>query len=81
VSRGEGSGFPASRRSGYDAGMRVPRQVTLLAFPALGVLAPGALLSAAPVRSFFNPLLPRRADPWILRHSDGFYYFSAPVPE
>lgn len=28
-----------------------------------------------------NPLIPQRADPWILRHSDGQYYFTASVPE
>ncbi len=28
-----------------------------------------------------NPLIPRRADPWIVLHTDGFYYFTASVPE
>ena len=28
-----------------------------------------------------NPLIRQRADPWILRHTDGFYYFIATVPE
>ena len=28
-----------------------------------------------------NPLIPQRADPWIYRHFDGYYYFSATVPE
>ncbi|MBS0664388.1 MAG: glycoside hydrolase family 43 protein [Verrucomicrobia bacterium] len=28
-----------------------------------------------------NPLVRQRADPWILRHSDGYYYFTATVPE
>jgi GH43 family beta-xylosidase len=28
-----------------------------------------------------NPLIPQRADPYILRHSDGYYYFTATVPE
>ena len=27
-----------------------------------------------------NPLVLQRADPWILHHSDGFYYFTASVP-
>jgi GH43 family beta-xylosidase len=27
-----------------------------------------------------NPLIEQRADPWILRHSDGYYYFIATVP-
>ncbi len=28
-----------------------------------------------------NPLIPQRADPFIYRHSDGYYYFTASVPE
>lgn len=27
-----------------------------------------------------NPLVPWRADPWCLKHSDGFYYFTGSVP-
>jgi len=27
-----------------------------------------------------NPLIPQRADPWCMRHTDGFYYFTATVP-
>lgn len=28
-----------------------------------------------------NPLIEQRADPWCFRHTDGFYYFTATVPE
>ncbi len=28
-----------------------------------------------------NPLIRQRADPFVVRHSDGFYYFTATVPE
>jgi len=28
-----------------------------------------------------NPLIEQRADPWIYRHTDGYYYFIASVPE
>ncbi|MBZ0254985.1 glycoside hydrolase family 43 protein [bacterium] len=28
-----------------------------------------------------NPLIEQRADPWIYRHTDGYYYFTATVPE
>ena len=28
-----------------------------------------------------NPLIPQRADPFVCRHTDGFYYFTASVPE
>lgn len=30
---------------------------------------------------FSNPLVEQRADPWIHRHHDGFYYLAATVPE
>ncbi|MFC4102731.1 glycoside hydrolase family 43 protein [Paenibacillus xanthanilyticus] len=36
-------------------------------------------ISAA--REISNPLIEQRADPWIYRHTDGFYYFTASVPE
>jgi GH43 family beta-xylosidase len=28
-----------------------------------------------------NPVIEQRADPWIYKHSDGYYYFTASVPE
>ncbi len=28
-----------------------------------------------------NPLVRKRADPWVYRHSDGYYYMTASVPE
>jgi GH43 family beta-xylosidase len=28
-----------------------------------------------------NPIIEQRADPWIYRHTDGYYYFTASVPE
>jgi GH43 family beta-xylosidase len=31
--------------------------------------------------SYTTPLIEQRADPWIYRHTDGFYYFTATVPE
>jgi GH43 family beta-xylosidase len=30
---------------------------------------------------FRNPIIKQRADPWVYRHTDGYYYFSASVPE
>ncbi|OHE89244.1 MAG: alpha-N-arabinofuranosidase [Verrucomicrobia bacterium RIFCSPLOWO2_12_FULL_64_8] len=46
----------------------------LLAVIGLGVVRAGDL-------AFPNPLIRQRADPWILRHGDGFYYFMGTVPE
>lgn len=31
--------------------------------------------------SWPNPFILQRADPWIYRHTDGFYYFTASVPQ
>ncbi|MGG4035651.1 family 43 glycosylhydrolase [Paenibacillus cisolokensis] len=32
-------------------------------------------------QKYINPIIPQRADPWIYRHVDGYYYFTASVPE
>jgi GH43 family beta-xylosidase len=36
---------------------------------------------AAGAEGALRPLIPKRADPYVLRHSDGWYYFCATVPE
>ncbi|CAI1870080.1 MULTISPECIES: glycoside hydrolase family 43 protein [Serratia] len=33
------------------------------------------------MQDYPNPFIEQRADPFILRHSDGYYYFTASVPE
>jgi len=33
------------------------------------------------MKQYPNPLIEQRADPYIVRHSDGYYYFIASVPE
>ncbi len=38
-------------------------------------------LMATSVLDFPNPLITQRADPHIVRHTDGWYYFTATVPE
>ena len=30
---------------------------------------------------FKNPIAEQRADPWVYRHTDGYYYMTASVPE
>ncbi|THV41817.1 family 43 glycosylhydrolase [Glycomyces buryatensis] len=42
-----------------------------------GIAAPA---SAAPGVLYTNPLIRQRADPFIVRHTDGYYYFTASVP-
>lgn len=41
---------------------------------------PDAQSSTASDGTLVNPLIPQRADPWVYRHSDGYYYFTASVP-
>ncbi|KAK0702237.1 glycosyl hydrolases family 43-domain-containing protein [Lasiosphaeris hirsuta] len=53
-----------------------------LATTALGILAGlAALGSASPAVSYNNTLINQRADPHINKHTDGWYYFTATVPE
>jgi len=32
-------------------------------------------------QAFSNPIIEQRADPWVYKHTDGFYYFTASFPE
>lgn len=32
-------------------------------------------------QDFNNPIIEQRADPWVYKHTDDFYYFTASVPE
>lgn len=32
-------------------------------------------------KEFKNPIVLQRADPWVYKHTDGYYYFTASVPE
>lgn len=37
-------------------------------------------ISSAEAIQITNPFIEQRADPWVYRHSDGYYYFTATVP-
>jgi GH43 family beta-xylosidase len=50
------------------------------ASPGAGSASPGAV-GEQPPGCWTNPLATQRADPHIVRHTDGFYYFTASVPE
>ena len=32
-------------------------------------------------QEYRNPVVLQRADPWVYKHSDDYYYFTASVPE
>jgi GH43 family beta-xylosidase len=51
-----------------------------LAFALLAALMMSPL-SASAAPAFHNPLVSQRADPQVMLHSDGYYYFTATVPE
>ncbi|MFB9473195.1 family 43 glycosylhydrolase [Nonomuraea salmonea] len=44
------------------------------------ILPPGAA-HASPAVQYTNPIAARRADPHVFRHTDGYYYLTATVPE
>ncbi|HYO08771.1 MAG TPA: glycoside hydrolase family 43 protein [Tepidisphaeraceae bacterium] len=61
--------------------------MTLTATIAAGLAACAGIVFSAtalgqtrPAR-YENPVVLQRADPWILKHTDGFYYMTASVPE
>jgi GH43 family beta-xylosidase len=53
----------------------------LIAFLVLGLLAVGTPAAASPAVQYTNSLIAQRADPHVTRHSDGFYYLTATVPQ
>lgn len=54
------------------------RLIPLLCALSLIGIAP---VHATPAVEYTNPLAAQRADPHIYRHTDGYYYFTATVPE
>jgi GH43 family beta-xylosidase len=53
----------------------------LVMVTAMAGLAVPSAASASSAVQLTNPLVQQRADPHIVRHTDGFYYFTASVPE
>ncbi|MFF4547961.1 family 43 glycosylhydrolase [Streptomyces sp. NPDC001406] len=53
----------------------------LAALALLVTAAPAHAAPASPAVIFTNPLAEQRADPHIFKHTDGYYYFTATVPE
>lgn len=75
----EGAYGAAATEAGA-AGSRTEAEGNTAAAAEVGAGA-SATASAAAVAGTGNPLIRHRADPWIYRHEDGFYYFTATVPE
>ena len=59
----------------------------LLLFALLHAVAASAaepapsIVAADPAISWTNPIIPKRADPHVILHADGYYYLTATVPE
>lgn len=74
-------------RDPRTAGPGVPRRRRSILAALLAVLAVSAGLPAAgpahaaPAVNYTNPLVNQRADPHIFRHTDGYYYLTATVPQ
>lgn len=64
--------------SGFLAWVRFCKSAVLL---ATVVVTTGAATAVADSFTVTNPLILKRADPDIYKHTDGFYYFTATVPE
>ncbi|MEK8104600.1 family 43 glycosylhydrolase [Micromonospora sp. M12] len=66
---------------------RAPRHLRSVVATVLVVLAVAAGLPAAgpahaaPAVAYTNPLVNQRADPHIFKHTDGYYYLTATVPQ
>ena len=63
--------------------MKFSNGALIFAFALLPAVAPAI---AAPVAApnplrWTNPIAPNRADPHVFLHTDGYYYFTASVPE
>ncbi len=47
----------------------------------LAVVAIGCSAAGASAQVIHNPLVEQRADPWVYKHTDGHYYYTATAPE
>ncbi|KAK4150195.1 glycosyl hydrolases family 43-domain-containing protein [Chaetomidium leptoderma] len=56
-------------------------QITGRLLAAAALLSTAWLAVASPPVSYVNTLIQQRADPHIAKHTDGWYYFTATVPE
>ena len=68
-----------SRRSFLGSGTAA---AVMLASASAGTLATAPASAAATgAATLINPVVPQRADPWLMKHTDGRYYFTGSVPE
>ncbi|MFN0220089.1 MULTISPECIES: family 43 glycosylhydrolase [Paenibacillus] len=75
--------LPAKVTARYSDGTSAELGVTWDEIPAGAYDQSGvfSVQGSAVVQSYDNPLIEQRADPHIMKHTDGYYYFTASVPE
>ncbi|WP_434739599.1 family 43 glycosylhydrolase [Micromonospora sp. SH-82] len=71
----EGTGPPAR------AGLRSMLAGILVVLAVAAGLPAAGPAQAAPAVNYSNPLVNQRADPHIVKHTDGYYYLTATVPQ
>lgn len=72
---------PFSRRALLGSGTAAAAAAVLAAAGAGSLVAAPAAAAAAGSDPLNNPVVPQRADPWLMKHTDGKYYFTGSVPE
>lgn len=66
----------------YGVARCLTRNNTFYRLAATALIATCLLMATATnADTFTNPIVEQRADPWVYKHSDGFYYFTASVPD
>ncbi|MEV4825159.1 family 43 glycosylhydrolase [Micromonospora sp. NPDC049274] len=66
---------------GGSRGPRAALAAVLVVFAVAAGLPMAGPAHAAPAVTYTNPLANQRADPHIFRHTDGYYYLTATVPQ
>lgn len=65
----------------YGVARCLTRNNTFYRLAATALIAACLLMvTTTSADTFTNPIVEQRADPWVYKHSDGFYYFTASVP-
>ncbi|MFY1614773.1 family 43 glycosylhydrolase [Micromonospora sp. WMMD736] len=76
--------LPRDQRTAGPGVLRRRRSILAALLAVLAVsagLPPAGPAHAAPAVNYTNPLVNQRADPHIFRHTDGYYYLTATVPQ
>jgi GH43 family beta-xylosidase len=70
-----------SRRMLLGSGTAAAAAFAIAGAGAGSLIAAPAAAAAARSVPLINPVVPQRADPWLMKHTDGKYYFTGSVPE